>query len=109
MRNVILNKMRAMGKSDIFDFLRTNKETITSYGVRKIGVFGSFVRNVQKTESDIDILVEFDSNDLTFDNYMNLAFFLEDNLDRKIDLITSDSLSPYIGPQILKEVEYVSF
>jgi len=40
---------------------------------------------------------------------MNLAFFLEDNLDRKIDLITSDSLSPYIGPQILKEVEYVSF
>jgi len=101
--------MRSRAKSDIFDFLRSNKETITSYGVRKIGLFGSFVKNSQKMESDIDILVEFNSEKLNYDNYINLAYFLEDNLNRKIDLITLDSLSPYIGPQILQEVEYVSF
>jgi uncharacterized protein len=101
--------MKAMAKSDIFEFLRSNKKAIDSYGVQKIGIFGSFVKNEQKTDSDIDILVEFNSENLTYDNYINLAYFLEDNLDRKIDLITSDSLSPHIGPQILKEVEYVSF
>jgi uncharacterized protein len=44
----------------------------------------------------------------TFDNFINLAFFLEDILGRKVDLITKESLSPYIGPRILQEVEYVS-
>jgi uncharacterized protein len=101
--------MKAIAKSDIFDFFRSNKETIESYGVQKIGLFGSFVKNEQQRESDIDILVEFNSEKLTYDNYISLAYFLEDNFERKIDLITSDSLSPYIGPQILKEVEYVSF
>jgi uncharacterized protein len=101
--------MKAIAKSDIFDFLRLNKETIDLYGVQKIGLFGSFVKNEQKNESDIDILVEFNSEKLTYDNYISLVYFLEDNFKRKIDLITSDSLSPYIGPQILKEVEYVSF
>jgi uncharacterized protein len=101
--------MKSIVKSDIINFLRSNKERINSYGVQKIGLFGSFVKNEQKNESDIDILVEFNSGNLTYENYIGLAYFLEDNLDRKIDLITSDSLSPYIGPQILKEVEYVSF
>jgi predicted nucleotidyltransferase len=101
--------MKVMVKSDILKFLKENKETINSYGVSKIGLFGSFVKNTQKKESDIDILVEFNSKDLTYDNFINLAFFLEDNLSRKVDLITSDGLSPYIGPQIMEEVEYVSF
>jgi uncharacterized protein len=101
--------MEAMNKSDIVDFLRRNKERIDSYGVRKIGLFGSYVKNEQKSESDIDFLVEFNSDDLSYNNYINLIFYLEDSLNKKIDLITVDSLSPYIGPQILKEVEYVSF
>jgi len=100
--------MKTTKKSEIFDFLRTNKESITSYGVKKIGFFGSFVRNTQRDESDIDILVEFDQEKLSYDNFINLAYFLEDNLNRKVDLLTTDGLSPYIGPRILKEVEYVS-
>jgi len=76
--------------------------------VKKIGLFGSFVRNTQRDESDIDILVEFDQEKLSYDNFINLAYFLEDNLNRKVDLLTTDGLSPYIGPRILKEVEYVS-
>jgi len=48
----------------------------------------------------------FESGKKSFDNFMNLAFFLEDLLERKVDLITTESLSPYIGPKILREVEY---
>jgi uncharacterized protein len=46
--------------------------------------------------------VEFEKP--TFDNFMNLAFFLEDLFQRKVDLVTSSSLSPYIGPYVKKEV-----
>jgi len=100
--------MKANRKSEIFDFLTANREAISSYGVRKIGLFGSFVRNSQTAASDIDILIEFKQEEETYRNFINLAYFLEDNLERKVDLLTTDSLSPYIGPRILREVEYVS-
>jgi uncharacterized protein len=100
--------MKALEKTDIVSFLRNNIEKINSFGVQKIGLFGSFVKDEQGKNSDIDILVEFDSDSLTYENYINLALYLEDNLARRIDLVTRDSLSPYIGPHILEEVEYVS-
>ena len=62
----------------------------------------------QAEQVGIDILVEFHPPQKTFDNFIQLAFYLEDVLGRPVDLITSDSLSPYIGPHILQEVEYVS-
>ena len=95
-------------KEDIVQILRNHTQAIQAYGVQRYGLFGSFVRNEQRANSDIDILVEFDPDKKTFDNFMNLAFFLEDILGRKVDLITRESLSPYIGPRILQEVEYVS-
>jgi len=100
--------MRANRKSDIFNFLTSNSEAISSYGVKKIGLFGSFVRNSQTDASDIDILIEFEQEKENYRNFIHLAYFLEDNLERKVDLLTTESLSPYIGPRILREVEYVS-
>ena len=55
---------------------------------------------------DNDTLVEFEPGQKTFDNYMQLAFFLEELLGRDVDLVTVESLGPYIGPHILREVEY---
>lgn len=100
--------MKANRKSDIFTFLRANRDTIFSYGVKRIGLFGSFVRNSQTDSSDIDVLVEFEQDKQNYRNFIHLAYFLEDNLKRKVDLLTMDSLSPHIGPTILQEVEYVS-
>jgi predicted nucleotidyltransferase len=100
--------MKPNKKSEILDFLKSNKDSINAYGVKRIGLFGSFVRNSQREESDIDILVEFYQEQLSYSNFINLAYFLEDNLERKVDLLTTDGLSPYIGPRILEEVEYVS-
>jgi hypothetical protein len=72
-----------------------------------MGLFGSFVKNTATTNSDIDLLVEFDPHQKTFDNFMDLSFFLEQLFSRKIELVTPQSLSKYIGPHILKEVENV--
>jgi predicted nucleotidyltransferase len=96
-------------KEGILELLRANRDNIAAYGVRKVGLFGSFVRNEQSLESDIDLIVVFEGDKKTFDNFMNLIFFLEELLKRRVELITSDALSPYLGPHILKEAEYVTF
>lgn len=100
--------MPELSKQDILTLLSTHATHIERYGVTRYGLFGSFVRNEARADSDIDILVEFDPAQKTFDNFIQLAFYLEDLFGRPVDLITADSLSPYIGPRILQEVEYVS-
>ena len=97
-----------LNKAVIFEELRRNKDVLTNYGVKQIGLFGSFVRNEGKEGSDVDFLVDFETGKKTFDNFMDLAFFLEDLFQRKVEVVTPQGLSPYIGPYILKSVEYVS-
>jgi len=88
---------------DVIETLKKHEREIKErYGVRRIGVFGSYVRGEQKEASDIDILVEFDEP--TFDNFMNLSFYLEGLFGKKVDLITTRGMSPYISPVVEKEV-----
>ena len=100
--------MMVRNKSDLFIALLKQKARLQQYGVKRLGVFGSFARGEQDEDSDIDILVEFEPDAKSFDNFMQLGFFLEETLGRKIELLTPESLSPYIGPHILREVEYAS-
>ena len=72
-------------------------------------MFGSFVRGEQTDSSDIDILVEFEPARKTFDNFIRMAFLLEQLLGRRVELVTPEALSPYLKPHILREVEYVPF
>jgi predicted nucleotidyltransferase len=95
-------------KEKVLTIIRNHQQEIKDLGVRRYGFFGSFVREETTEQSDIDILVEFEPDQKTFDNFMKLAFFLEDLLGRQVDLVTAESLSPYIGPHILREVEYAS-
>jgi len=76
------------------------------YGVKKIGVFGSFARGEEKESSDVDVLVEFEDNFENFDNYIELKYFLEDLFGRKVDLVTVEALRPQLKDDILKEVSY---
>ena len=98
---------KAITKESIFQLISEQQEQLACFGVKNIGLFGSFVRGDQTSSSDIDILVEFVADKHTFDNFMELAFFLEDLLGRKVELITPQALSPHIGPHILREVERV--
>jgi len=100
--------MPVQAKEQIFALLREQQPELRRLGVRRCGVFGSFVRNDPNDQSDVDILVEFEPDKKTFDNYMQLAFLLEDLFGRRVDLVTTESLSPYIGPHILREVEYAT-
>ena len=96
-------------KQDIFFLLGQHQDLIFRLGVTKLGLFGSFLRNEQHAGSDIDFLVEFEPGHKNFDNFMQLSFLLEDALQRSVELVTPESLSPYLRPHILQEVEYVSF
>ena len=70
-------------------------------------MYGSVVRGEDSARSDIDILVVFDDHAKNFKNFLALIDFLEDRLGCSVDLVTRESLSPYLGPHILDEVEYV--
>jgi predicted nucleotidyltransferase len=96
-------------KEQVFNVLREYQQQLNRLGVKRCGIFGSFVRGQQNPSSDVDILVEFETGKKTFDNFMHLAFLLENAFERKVDLVTREALSPYIGPYILREVEYASF
>ncbi len=94
-------------KEFIFQRLIEEREKLEFFGVKNIGLFGSFVRGNQTSLSDIDILVEFMPEKHTFDNFMDVAFLLEELLGRRVELVTPEALSPHIGPHILREVERV--
>jgi len=87
--------------------LKHNYETIKGFGIRKIGIFGSILNDKLNDNSDIDILVEFEEGHETFNNILKLYELFENLFDRKIDIVTPGSLSQYIAPYILKEIEYV--
>ena len=95
-------------KDSLLKLLHEHRAEIRALGVKRLGLFGSFVRQQQRADSDVDILVEFEPHRKTFDNFIALAFLLEDLLGRRVEVVTSEALSPYIGPRILDEVEYVA-
>ena len=94
-------------KNIILSVIRSHKSQLASFGVSRIGLFGSYVRNEQQPQSDIDFLVDFEPEKETFDNFMNLYNYLEELfVNEKIEVVTVNGLSPYIGKYILKEVNY---
>ncbi|MBW4519442.1 MAG: nucleotidyltransferase family protein [Scytolyngbya sp. HA4215-MV1] len=101
--------MPVQTKTQVLSLLQEHQQELHRFGVSRCGIFGSFVHDAEIHEqSDVDILVAFEPEQKTFDNFMHLSFFLEDLFGRAVDLVTIESLSPYIGPHILDEVEYVS-
>ena len=95
-------------KQDVLKILHQNRDRLKTLGVRKIGLSGSLVRGEQHPDSDIDLLVKFETGQKTFDAFMELSFLLEEVFQRRIELVTVESPSPYIGPHISKEVEYAA-
>jgi hypothetical protein len=96
-------------KERVLSLIEEHKDRIRALGVKKLGLFGSFVYEEHHAESDVDLLVEFEQGKKTFDNFIELSFLLEDLFQRRVELVTPEALSPYIGPHIMKEVEYVTF
>lgn len=97
-----------MKKSVVIQRLQSTKSKLAEFGVISLGLFGSTVREENKPNSDIDILIDFDANKETYFNFISVCNILEDLFKRKkLDVVTRKGLSPYIGQTILNEVEYV--
>ena len=95
-------------RQEILDRLRQHSDRIRSLGVERLGLFGSFLRDEQNAASDVDLLVRFRPAAKSFDRFMSLATLLEDLLQRRVELVTTEGLSPYLGPRILDEVQDVA-
>jgi predicted nucleotidyltransferase len=92
-------------KPDVVCRIENIRDELTRrFTVRRIGVFGSFARGCEVRTSDVDILVEL--AEPTFDNYMDLKFYLEDILTKPVDLVIADTVKPRLKPIIEQEVIY---
>lgn len=100
-----MDNQTVLSKKSIKQKLVDNRKTLRKYGVKRIGLFGSYVRETATAASDIDFLVELER--LTFRDYMGLALFLEDLFEKNVDLVTPTSIKPGFKPYIEKEIEYI--
>ena len=97
-----------LNKNNIKKHLIGQKERLKSFGIRQIGLFGSYVRNENNVDSDIDILVDFAPEEETFDNLISVSNILKNKFKGyKVEIVTKNGLSKYIGSYILNETEYV--
>ena len=98
-----------MDSDSIRSVLKTHKpELQKKYQIKKIGLFGSYIRGTQNAHSDVDILVEFeDDAELSLFDLAGLEIELSDLLGIKVDLVEKRTLKPFIGKQIIKEVVYI--
>jgi predicted nucleotidyltransferase len=87
--------------------LAASEGEIRALGVARLALFGSVVRNEARPDSDVDVLVQFAPGAKTYDRFLALSELLERRLERRVDLVTTESLSPYIGPRILAEAQDV--
>ena len=94
-----------MTLEEIIGIIEDNRSNIKKFGVRRIGVFGSYTRDEQKPVSDVDLIVEFEHK--TFDNYMDLKLFLEGLLGLNVDLVTAESIKPRLRRSISESAVYV--
>ena len=94
-------------KEGVVALLREHEAAARDLGVQRLGLFGSFQRGTHGPKSDVDLFVEFRPGMATFDHFMGLSFLCEDLFGRNVEIVTPGSLSPYLGPRIMREVEYV--
>ena len=87
--------------------LRSLRGDLSELGVKRLALFGSVARDEASPDSDIDVLVEFQPGAKSFDRFMALADLLENTLGHAVELVTPESLSPYLAPHILSNARDV--
>jgi repressor LexA len=99
-------------KDEIFRQLKEHQDILKKYNVKRIGLFGSYARGEQTSTSDIDFIAEFDLSKFgenfkgLYKAFSELSDYLENLFKRKVEILTPESLSPYIQPYIEKEITW---
>ena len=95
-------------KEYILFSIKSFKPELSRFGIINVGLFGSYLKGEQSDQSDIDILIDFEADKENYDNYMAVCDIFEKFFkNERVEIVTKNGLSPYIGPGILKEVQYV--
>ena len=105
--NLLLSTADRLTSQEVLMALKSNRDRIRDFGIKEIGLFGSYVKNEQTSESDIDILIEFSKGRKSLHAYMQLKLFLEKIFKRKVDLVMKEAVRPELKQSILKSVIYV--
>ncbi len=80
---------------------------IRALGVTRLALFGSVLHGRPRPDSDVDLLVQFAPGEKSYHRFVALSDLLERLMDRRVELVTTEALSPFIGPRILTEAEDV--
>lgn len=94
-------------KQQILGVIRKHKQAFRDLGAKRIGLFGSVVRGDQTARSDVDLVVEFIPGQKNYRNLLGTADLAESLMGRNVEIVTPESVSPFIAPHIQKEAEYV--
>ena len=98
-------KSDVLSLEEILKKIKKNRDEIKKFGVKRIGIFGSYAKGKQRETSDVDIVVEFEKGKATFDNFLRLAEFLEETLGRRVDLLTKEGVRSIRINHIREEIE----
>jgi len=101
MNTTLLTREEAIGR------LTASEPEIRALGVQRLALFGSVLRGEARPDSDVDLLVQFSPGAKTFDRFLALSDLLEERLGRRVELVTTEALSPFLGPRILAEAQDV--
>ncbi len=91
-----------MRRDEALQILKSHKQELTKFDVKSLAIFGSVARDEAGPESDVDILVEF-AKPIGLFEFVRLKTYLEELLQRKVDMVTPDALKDRLREQILKE------
>ncbi len=94
-------------RADTLQRIAQHEREIRSLGVSRLALFGSVLRGTPHEDSDVDLLVQFGPGMKSYDRFLALSDLLERCLGRRVELITTEALSPFIGPRIVAEAQDV--
>lgn len=98
---------RGLTRDEAVARLVASEREIRALGVQRLALFGSVLRGEAGPDSDVDLLVQFLPGAKTFDHFLALGDLLEARLGRRVEMVTTEALSPFIGPRILAEAQDV--
>lgn len=105
--SLVSMEMTSLTREQAVGRLLASEREIRALGVERLALFGSVVRGEARPDSDVDLLVQFSPGAKTYDHFLALSELLEARLGRRVELVTMEALSPFLGPRILAEAQDV--
>ena len=104
---MVLMELTPLTREQAVERLVASEPEIRALGVERLALFGSVARGEGRPDSDVDVLVRFVPGTKTFDHFVALCELLEERLGRRVEVVTMEALSPFLGPRIVAEAQDV--